>query len=268
MSEKYVLKLDRFEGPLDLLLHLIRVNELSVFEVDLHFLTLQYLEYLRLMEFSDIKEAASFIEMAASLVEIKSRRLIPTASNEDDQKEEKLDEEETEESLRQRLFLYDQFKSMGEHFAQFMITNAKTYPSHESKRLTDFYDTLDRPLEGDPLTLVILYEQMLAVLGDHIPKRVSLKKESIPIEEILSKVGEIIDRLQLVLFEKLYEKIDSRYELVAYILAALQLVRDRQAKIIQERLLGPMWLCTYNIDKSILDKNQLVLAEREFSDES
>ena len=258
-----------FQFPaLDLLLHLIRVNELSVFEVDLHFLTLQYLEYLRLMEFSDIKEAASFIEMAASLVEIKSRRLIPTACNEDEQKEEKLEEEETEESLRQRLFLYDQFKSMGEHFAQFMITNAKTYPSQESKRLTEFYDTLDRPLQGDSLTLVILYEQMLAVLGDHIPKRVSLKKESIPIEEVLSKVGEIIDRLQLVLFEKLYEKIDSRYELVAYILAALQLVRDRQAKIIQERLLGPMWLCSYNIDKSILDHNQLVLAEREFSDES
>ena len=94
MSEKYVLKLDRFEGPLDLLLHLIRVNELSVFEVDLHFLTFQYLEYLRLMEFSDIKEAASFIEMAASLVEIKSRRLIPTARNEDEQKEEKLEEGE------------------------------------------------------------------------------------------------------------------------------------------------------------------------------
>lgn len=267
MSEKYVLKLDRFEGPLDLLLHLIRVNELSVFEVDLHFLTLQYLEYLRVMEFSDIKEAASFIEMAASLVEIKSRRLIPTVSNEDEQKEEKLEEEETEESIRQRLLLYDQFKSVGAHFAQFMTSNAKTYPGHESKRLSDFYDNQDKPLQGDSLTLVVLYEQMLAALGDHIPKRVSLKKESIPIEEILSRVGEIIDELQLVLFEKLYEKIDSRYELVAYILAALQLVRDRQAKIIQEKLLGPMWLCSYDIDKSILDQNQLVLAERESFDE-
>ena len=256
MSEKYVLKLDRFEGPLDLLLHLIRVNELSVFDVDLRFLTLQYLEYLRIMEFSDIKEAAAFIEMAASLVEIKSRRLIPTSKDEDNLEEESVTEEETEESLRKRLLLYDQFRSAGEHFSQFMTTNAKSYPSSEGERLSEFYEHQDKPLEGDSLTLVVLYEQMLAGLGDKIPEKISLKKESIPLEDILKKIGGIIDKLQMVMFDKLYQDIDSRYELVAYILAALQLVRDREAKIFQEKLLGPMWLCSYHVDDDILDKKQ------------
>lgn len=259
MSEKYVLKLDRFEGPLDLLLHLIRVNELSIFDVDLRFLTLQYLEYLRLIEFSDIKEAAAFIEMAASLVEIKSRRLIPNVQDEDKREEEKIDEEETEESLRQRLFLYDQFKRAGDHFSHFLTTNSQTYASFEPERLSEFYEHQDKPLEGEPLTLVVLYEQMLASMGDKIPERVSLKKEAIPLEDILKKINGIIDKLQLVLFEKLYQEIDSRYELVAYILAALQLVRDRQAKIIQEKFLGPLWLCRYDVDKDVLEQNQLAL---------
>ena len=257
MSEKYVLKLERFEGPLDLLLHLIRVNELSVFEVDLRFLTLQYLEYLRVMEFSDIKEAAAFIEMAASLVEIKSRRLIPTTQSEDETNEEKLVEEETEESIRQRLLTYEQFRSAGEHFSHCMSSNEKVYSCHEPQRLEAFYDKQDKPLEGDSLTLVVLYEQMLASMGDKVPERVSLKKESIPLEDILERIIKQIDQLQLVLFEKLYQEIDSRYELVAYILAALQLVRDRRAKIIQEEFLGPLWICNYDLDKDLLEKNNL-----------
>lgn len=259
MSEKYVLKLDRFEGPLDLLLHLIRVNELSIFEIDLLLITAQYLEYLRIIKFSDIKEAAAFIEMAASLIEIKSRRLIPTNKDSDKQNEELLGEDDTEEALKNRLMLYDQFRAAGEHFSRLTTLNDASYACSEPKRLSSFYEDQEKPLEGDHLTLLILYEQMLASLGDKIPSRVSLVKEAIPLDEILKKMNQYIDRLQVLLFEKLYHEIDSRYELVAYILAVLQLVRDRQAKIIQENLLGPLWVCSHDLDRDMIDEKILTL---------
>ena len=77
MVANYFVRLRSFEGPLDLLLHLIKVNELNIFDIDLTALTTQYLEYLRLIEFRDIKDAAAFLEMASSLIEIKSFQLLP-----------------------------------------------------------------------------------------------------------------------------------------------------------------------------------------------
>ena len=73
MSSEYFVKLDRFEGPLDLLLHLIRVHEIDIFAIDILKLATEYLNYLRLVRYSDLAEAGEFIAMGAQLIEIKSR---------------------------------------------------------------------------------------------------------------------------------------------------------------------------------------------------
>jgi len=267
MTEKYVLKLNQFEGPLDLLLHLIRVNEVSIFEVDLYLLTSQYLEHLRVIKFSDIKEAAGFIEMAASLIEIKSRKLLPINAKEaEDNKEEDSEEEESAEALRNRLFLYDTFRAAGDSFGTTIQANEKSYVNYEAQRLEGFFETKERPLQGEGLTLVILYEQMLAAMGDKAPEQVTVMKESIPLEEILEKLTQYIERLQVVLLEKLYDTMGSRYELVAYILASLQLVRDRQAKIIQEKMNGPLWIYHSDISDNPVDKKLLDMKIKESHD--
>ena len=111
MAEKYFLKLDHFEGPLDLLLYLVKSHELDIFDIDLFVLTSQYLDFLRVVEFKNLQEASTFIEMAASLIEIKSRLLLPL--NEQSKTEEELSEEENPENIRQRLITYDLFKKIG-----------------------------------------------------------------------------------------------------------------------------------------------------------
>ncbi len=267
MTEKYILKLNQFEGPLDLLLHLIRVNEVSIFEVNLYILTSQYLEHLRILKFSDIKEAAAFIEMAANLIEIKSRRLLPINSSEENEEDKKDEtEEESAEALRQRLFLYDTFRAVGQKFGETVSASEKSYKNYESRRLEELYDAKERPLQGEPLTLVVLYEQMLASLGDKVPTQVTVMKESIPLEEILKKLTAYIENLQVVLLQKLYETIESRYELVAYSLAGLQLVRDRQAKIIQEQHYGPLWIYSSNLGDDPVDKKLLDLKIKEHNE--
>lgn len=264
MTEKYVLKLNQFEGPLDLLLHLIRANEVSIFEVDLYLLTAQYLEHLRMIKFSDIKEAAAFIEMAASLIEIKSRKLLPINSSEGENSEKNgEEEEESAEALRQRLFLYDTFRAVGQKFGETISNNEMSYPNHEAGRLELVYESKERPLIGEGLTLVVLYEQMLSSLGDKVPTQVTVMKESIPLEEVLKRLTLYIEKLQIVLLQKLYDNMQSRYELVAYILAGLQLVRDRQAKIVQETHYGPLWIYSSKLGDDPIDKQMLELKMKE-----
>ena len=138
--------------------------------------------------------------------------------------------------------------------------------NYEAQRLEGFFETKERPLQGEGLTLVILYEQMLAAMGDKAPEQVTVMKESIPLEEILEKLTQYIERLQVVLLEKLYDTMGSRYELVAYILASLQLVRDRQAKIIQEKMNGPLWIYHSDISDNPVDKKLLDMKIKESHD--
>jgi len=77
MTTQYYLKLEQFEGPLDLLLHLIRVNEIDIFNIDIFKLTQQYLAYLRILRYDDLADADGFIEVAATLIGIKTKLLLP-----------------------------------------------------------------------------------------------------------------------------------------------------------------------------------------------
>lgn len=244
MASSYFVRLDKFEGPLDLLLHLIKVHELDIFDIDILALTGQYLDYLRLVQFRDLTDAAMFMEMAASLCEIKSRQLLPS-----DEKKHSVESEEEEDpaaSLQRRLIEYDTFKKAAEFLTDCPQIGVHLQTNSEWKRLTPQYSHIEAPLRGDVTTLLILYEQMLGSLSDRRPVRVQAVKESVTVSEVIEKIKQYIDNLRFVLFQQLYPKFQDRYELVANILAMLQLVRDRQLKIHQENLLGPIWM--YHMD--------------------
>ena len=112
---KTLFKLDCFEGPLDLLVHLIREHELDIFAIDLLTLTSQYIDYLRFVRFRDLKEAAQFLEMAATLYQIKSRSLLP---GKDEDAKGKEDEDDAAASLQQRLLDYEIFSGVGKYLEQ------------------------------------------------------------------------------------------------------------------------------------------------------
>src|ERR1700759_2248912 len=101
MSAEYFVKTDQFEGPLDLLLHLIRVHEIDIFAIDVLLLTQEHLSYLRLMRFDDLQQAGEFLEMAATLIEIKTRMLLP--SDEKQAGKEGVEDDDPIKSLQERL---------------------------------------------------------------------------------------------------------------------------------------------------------------------
>lgn len=251
MTNQYYLKLDQFEGPLDLLLHLIRVNEIDIFNIDIFKLTQQYLAYLRILRYDDLADAGEFIEMAATLIEIKSKMLLPGQENKTD--DGPLKEDDPRYSLQEQLIQYEIFKRVGEHLAIKPQFGVQIRSSMEWQRLMPVYEKIEAPLIGDPSTLIILYEQMLQTLAERKPPaRVEATTHNVTLEDKIKELAKVIDNVNFALFQGFYKNFQSRYELVIYILAALELSKAGQLKIYQEVANGPLWLYRSDLDKAQL----------------
>lgn len=262
MTNQYYLKLDQFEGPLDLLLHLIRVNEIDIFNIDIFKLTQQYLAYLRILRYDDLADAGEFIEMAATLIEIKSKMLLP--GQESKTEEGQLKEDDPRYSLQEQLIQYELFKRVGEHLAIKPQFGVQIRSSMEWQRLLPMYESIEAPLIGDPTSLIILYEQMLSALAERKPPaRVEATTHNVTLEDKIKELARVIENVNFALFQGFYKNFTSRYELVIYILAALELSKSGQLKIYQEVTNGPMWIYRPDIDRSQLPIEISALASDE-----
>ena len=246
----YFVKTSRFEGPLDLLLHLIRVHEIDIFAIDVLLLTQEYINYLRLMKFSDLQQAGEFLEMAATLVEIKTRLLLPgdeaTASGEDGE------EDDPVRTLQERLLQYEMFRNVAEHFSQMPQMGVEIQANHEWERLTPLLEHIEAPLTGDAATLVVLYEQMLRGLTERKKGKVNLKINRISVEETINKLGDQVAQSRFMLFQGLYNGLESRDEFVVSVLAMLELVKMKRIQVYQQDMFGPIWMYRMDCDESVL----------------
>jgi segregation and condensation protein A len=250
LSSNYFLKINQFEGPLDLLLHLIKVNEIDVFNIDIYLLTSQYLEYLRLIEFDDLADAGEFLEMAATLIEIKSRMLLPTEKSD---AEEELDDDDPRKPLQDRLVEYETFCKIAEYFEKLPQVGVDIQTNHEFQRLETVYEDCEAPLKGDSTSLVILWEQMLRDFSERKPPAIhQAKMHLVSVEEKIEELTEHLKTAKFSLFQGFYDKFQSRYELIAYILAVLEMTRWKKLKVYQQEILGPMWIYPMEADESTL----------------
>jgi len=257
MGSAYFLKLDQFEGPLDLLLHLIRVNEIDIFNIDIFLLTTKYLDHLRVIDFRDLSEAGDFLEMAATLIEIKSRQLLPVEENA--KAKEDGEEEDPAKTLQDRLIEYERFRNAAGFFSQMPQMGVEIQTNAEWRRLEPKYEHIEAPLTGDPASMALLYEQMLRELSERKPKAiVEAKMHMVTLEEKINELQRLLETVHFALFQGFYQKFKSRYELVVYILAVLELAKWNKAKVYQQEMLGPIWV--YRAD---LDVNQLPLSSEE-----
>ncbi len=249
MTSKYFVQLDRFEGPLDLLLYLIKENEIDVFDIDIFLLTTQYLSYLRLMEFDDLADAGAFLEMAAELIEIKSRMLLPIEKTDS---ANGLGTDDPRLPLQQRLLEHERYRQIASHFDELPQVGVQIQTSSEWARLEPLYEDVEAPLTGDPATLVILYELMLRKLTERKVSKVEAKTHLVSVEEVIERLDRLLEVARFSLFQGFYQAFSSRYELVVHILAMLELVKMGKLKIYQNEPLGPLWLYQNCLDISNL----------------
>ena len=234
-------KLEVFEGPLDLLLHLIDKNKIDIYDIPITMITEQYLEYIRQMESEDMNVMSEFLVMAATLLDIKCRMLLPAEINEDGE------EEDPRAELVQKLLEYKIYKYMSYELKDLHMSAEKAY--YREPRLPKEIEEYKPPVDYGELigeaTLVRLNEMF----------RFMLKRQDEKIDPVRSSFGKIekdeidLDKKQIYLqnyllkhrycsFRELLEKQNSRMELIVTFLLVLEMMKIGKIVIEQEELFG------------------------------
>ncbi len=239
------LRLENFDGPLDLLLYLIKTQELNIFNIPIIFITEQFLGLIKQMPELDYHAAGEYLSMAAQLVEIKANMLIPVLQKKitDPESLEEIQEEDPRKPLVEQLLEYEALRKASELLAAAGQIQAEIIPSHEYKRREDEFSQFEHPIKGNPFDLVIALEKALLKFSNKkaLP-RVTIKAQKITIQDKMNAIKKTLtDILSVNLYDLMAECL-SRYELIVTIMAVLELCKANHLSLFQEMHLGPISL--------------------------
>ncbi len=234
-------KLKAFEGPLDLLLHLIEKNKVDIYDIPIAEITDQYMAYISRLDMEDLDLASEFLVMAATLLDIKSRMLLPA------EEEEAEEGEDPREELTRRLLEYKMFKEIS-----LTLQERQQDAGHVFYREEDIPEEvagyrqpvdLDRLLEG--ISLIRLNEIFQAVMKrqedkiDPVRSRFGrIEKEPVKVEDKILEVLALCRERQAFFFDALFPERPDRYEIVVAFLAVLELMKVGAVRLTQEKLFG------------------------------
>lgn len=227
--------LPAFDGPLDLLLHLIKRDEINIYDIPISHITGEYLAYVGMMQLLDLEVAGEFLVMAATLMRIKARMLLPPAPGAVEEDEEGLD---PRDELVRQLLEYRRFKEAAER-----LHDAEELRRHRFERgFAPRFDADGLP-ELMPISLFSLIDVMkdvLARVGEEFFHEVLL--EEVSLEEKMDLIGGELKSRGRVLFLELLERFPRRMHVVVTLMAVLEMARLGQLAVRQERGFGQIWL--------------------------
>lgn len=236
----YEVRLEAFEGPLDLLLHLIREHEIDIYDIPIAQITEQYLEYISFMESLDLVLAGEFLEMAATLIRIKVRMLLPS------QVEEGEEEEDPRRELVRKLVEYKRFKEAARALSEREEERRRFFPHGVDARA---YETIfDEAVETEELlrdvTLFDLVDALREVLS-RIPQRIDVHAvdlEETTVEEQMDHIKNVLREAGSATFAELFRGAVTRLEVVTTFVALLELIRLGVVTALQKRTFGEILL--------------------------
>jgi segregation and condensation protein A len=227
----YQIKLEIFEGPMDLLLHLIKKHELDIYSISISLITQQYLEYLELMKSLDMEIAGEFLVMASTLTHIKSKMMLPPPENPEGEE----DGVDPQAELIRRLLEYKSYKEAAGSLGSKEETWSQMYARPSETTATAVPD-------DEPLLFDFHLFDLLAALKDVIARTpeasFDITTESISITE---KISQILARLEItdsVLFVDLFEGSTTKPQVIGTFLALLELIKTRIVKAVQIEQFG------------------------------
>ncbi len=235
-------QLQVFEGPLDLLLYLVRAHRYDIFDIPIHEATTQFIEYLSLMNEIDLEYAGDFLVTAATLMQIKSRMLLPRqeSENEDEMEEE---ENDPRAELVARLLEYQQFRDAAETLDELGIERSMLFTRAPGVLDPAFLENAD---EETPLAEVSTFDLLRAL------QRVLTRIEERPVATIRRETFSVADRTRDLLsrvaahgqlnFDFLCDDCESRLEVVITFLALLEMIRRGRVRAGQKDLFGEIWI--------------------------
>lgn len=227
-----VVNLDAYSGPLDLLLDLISKQKVDIYDIEISKITKYYLEVIENSVYGEDTDISAFLLMSSTLVEIKSRSLIPKVIDEEDA------EIVTKEQLIERLIEYRKFKKVGEYFKNLETEGSKAYSKMQSD-ITE-YITEDKEiiLNTDVNLLLTLMENIINQYKNKIEENSFekiIEKDLFPIEKYISMIKTKIFEKKEVYFEDLIFYNGTKSELITIFMSILELVKNNFVSIFQDK---------------------------------
>jgi segregation and condensation protein A len=233
----YRVSLPMFEGPLDLLLHLVKKHELDILNIPIAFITEKYVAYIKLLDELNIDVASEYLLMAATLVHIKSRMLLPNPPSEE--ADESLDDADFDPraELVRRLLEYQKYKLAAEQLGARPVLGRDVFPRGSSEEVAG----------GQPGLEAVSMFRLLDAFQGVLERTQKTKEHQIDFERfsITEKISELVDLLQVqkrLVFHEIFAPDASRAELIITFLAILEMTRLRLTRLIQDGPLAPIYI--------------------------
>ena len=224
----YTVKLDIFEGPLDLLLYLIRKNEVDIYDIPIALITEQYLEYLDLMTVLNLDIAGDFLVMAATLAKIKSKMLLPPSVDDEDGEEEG----DPRAELMEHLLEYQQYKEVADRLKNRELLEKDIFTRTQIEEHIPELDKNSAVIEASLFDLVDALKKVIE-RKDLPGNLMEVAVEKISVREKIGEILSTVKKNQQIIFQSLFDGLSTKYEIIVAFLALLELIRLRAIKVFQ-----------------------------------
>jgi len=214
---------DVFEGPMDLLVHLIKKNEVDIYDIPIALITDQYLGYIQWIQAMDIDYAGDFLVMAATLAQIKSRMLLPVHEGDEE-------EEDPRFEITKPLLEYLEMKAAADHLANRNLLGEKTFVRARTKQ-PYLDDSGDEIVRVGLFELIDAFQKVLDKLApDH---RVDMTTERISVKERMTQIVDLLEVKGSAAFDELFDKLVEKGDIIVTFLAVLEMVKLNLVKVVQ-----------------------------------
>lgn len=219
----FKIKIDQFEGPLDLMLHLIKENKLDLFDLDMNILCEQYLNYLNAMESMHLEVASEFLSELAGLIEYKSKKMLPKEKVEISEEYE----EDQRDKLVRRLIEYQRFKDISMEFSKKYEERQRQMSKPISAKTNEWMNTNDDVFEGNPYDLIKAMNRLIRRKSLETMQETTMQIYEMSTEERLEQIKQRFSMLNgKIDFEFLCEDCTSIHMVIVSFLAILDMIRS------------------------------------------
>lgn len=226
-----------FEGPLDLLLHLIKKSKMEIFDIEISEITKEYLNYIKEMTDMNLDIASEYLVMAAELIEMKSRKLLPNKKDE----EEKEEDENPEEELKRRLIEYKKYKESTEVFRNLEENRANYYTKAPESLKQYSSEKLENDGSVGIFDLLDAFQKLLERQEYNKPKNTKITRKELSVKERVAKIRDILKVYKKVNFIELFDNFSKPYVVVTF-LSVLEMAKNREINIKQDNNFSDIYL--------------------------
>ena len=226
----YKIKIDAFEGPLDLLLHLIKESNIDIYDINIEEITKQYLDYLNSMQQLDMEIASNYLLMASELMYIKSKSLLPNIKEEETEEDEEL----TKEGLINKLIEYQKYKEITKEFKNLELERKNIYTKAPSKisNITNEKYTNNTDITID--NLLEAFSKFLERKDKEKPLNTKITNKEYSVKKRKNDIKNILKIKKKAEFKDLFDNYNKSYIIVTF-LSILELAKEKTINIKQEK---------------------------------